>query len=155
MGFHLSPIARIGAIFVVGIGLSVMPSPPTKAAEKGQVTVEKVEYKGWKNNLRLSNGEAELILTLDVGPRVISYKLTDGKNVFVELADQLGKSGETEWVARGGHRLWPDRAACRRRRRSLRHTFGGARIDGGGKLGGRYLRRSIFDRLPVAASDAG
>src|SRR5438067_6881537 len=150
MRFHLSPIAKIGAIFVVGIGLSAMPSPtaavrgspdpaqgstaglpwdagdlrsgeragsgdprpaPTPAAsspvaEKGKVTVEKVEYKGWKNNLRLSNGEAELILTLDVGPRVISYKLTDGKNVFVELADQLGKSGETEWVARGGHRLW-------------------------------------------------
>jgi hypothetical protein len=106
MGFHLSLIARIGAIFVAGIGLSAMPSPLMPAAEKGQVTVEKVEYKGWKNNLRLSNGEAELILTLDVGPRVISYKLTDGKNVFVELADQLGKSGETEWVARGGHRLW-------------------------------------------------
>src|SRR2546427_8985150 len=106
MRFHFSPIARIGAIFVVGIGLYAMPSPTTKAAEKGQVTVEKVEYKGWKNNLRLSNGEAELILTLDVGPRVISYKLTDGKNVFVELADQVGKSGETEWIARGGHRLW-------------------------------------------------
>src|SRR6516225_11433579 len=43
------------------------------AAEKGKVSVEKVEYKGWKNNLRLSNGEAELIVTLDVGPRIISY----------------------------------------------------------------------------------
>jgi hypothetical protein len=80
--------------------------PTSLAAEKGKVTVEKTEYKGWKNNLRLSNGDAELILTLDVGPRVISYRLNDGKNVFVELADQLGKSGETEWVARGGHRLW-------------------------------------------------
>src|SRR6266704_3067940 len=39
-------------------------------------------------------------------PRIISYKLTGGKNVFVELADQMGKSGESEWVARGGHRLW-------------------------------------------------
>src|SRR5256885_14168718 len=106
MRFHLSRIAKIGPTFVVGIGLSAMPSPLMPAAEKGQVTLEKVEYKGWKNNLRLSNGEAELILTLDVGPRVISYKLTDGKNVFVELADQLGKSGETEWIARGGHRLW-------------------------------------------------
>src|SRR6266446_5134180 len=145
MRFHLSPIARIGATFVVGIGLCAAalrgspdpaqgstaglpwgagdlrsgeragsgdprpaptPAASSPAAEKGQVTVEKVEYKGWKNNLRLSNGEAELILTLDVGPRVISYKLTNGKNVFVELADQLGKSGETEWIARGGHRLW-------------------------------------------------
>lgn len=76
------------------------------AAEKGKVTVDKIKYKGWKNNIRMRNGEAELILTLDVGPRVISYKLADGKNVFVELTDQMGKSGETEWVARGGHRLW-------------------------------------------------
>src|SRR6266700_1693345 len=106
MRFHFSPIARIGAIFVVGIGLSAMPSPPTKAAEKGQVSVEKVEYKGWKNNLRLSNGEAELILTLDVGPRIISYKLASGKNVLKNFDDQIGKSGEKEWQIRGGHRLW-------------------------------------------------
>jgi hypothetical protein len=88
---------------VVGIGLLL---PTLLAAEKGKVTVEKIEYKGYPNNLRLTNGDAELILTLDVGPRIISYKLKGGKNVFVELADQMGKSGETEWVARGGHRLW-------------------------------------------------
>jgi hypothetical protein len=70
------------------------------------VTVDKVEYRGWKNNLRLSNGDAELIVTLDVGPRVISYKLTGGKNVFKEYEDQLGKTGEGEWMIRGGHRLW-------------------------------------------------
>jgi hypothetical protein len=87
------------------IGLAAL-FMPLMAAEKGKVTVEKIEYKGWKNNLRLSNGDTELILTLDVGPRVISYKLAGGKNVFVELADQMGKSGESEWVARGGHRLW-------------------------------------------------
>ena len=93
-----------GAVLLSAIGLRLLPTSP--AAEKGKVTVEKIEYKAWKNNLRLSNGDAELILTLDVGPRVISYKLTDGKNVFVELTDQLGKSGETDWVPRGGHRLW-------------------------------------------------
>ena len=100
MRIHLSAI--MAAIVMAGIGIPT----PVAADEKGKVMVEKVEYKGWKNNLRLSNGDAELILTLDVGPRVLSYKLKDGKNVFVELSDQLGKSGESEWVARGGHRLW-------------------------------------------------
>ncbi len=75
------------------------------AAEKDS-TVSKVEYKGWKNNLRLDNGDVELIVTLDVGPRVISYRLAGGHNVFKEYADQLGKSGETDWQIRGGHRLW-------------------------------------------------
>jgi len=70
------------------------------------VTVEKIDYHGWKNNLRISNGDAELIVTLDVGPRVISYKLAGGKNVFKNYEDQLGKAGEKEWQIRGGHRLW-------------------------------------------------
>jgi hypothetical protein len=76
------------------------------ADEKGKVTMETVQYKGWKNNLRISNGDAELIVTLDVGPRIISYRLADGTNVFKEYEDQLGKSGEAEWQIRGGHRLW-------------------------------------------------
>ena len=67
---------------------------------------EKVEYRGWKNNIKLTNGEAELIVTLDVGPRVIRYALAGGKNVFKEYDEQMGKSGESEWMIRGGHRLW-------------------------------------------------
>src|SRR5262245_52378847 len=65
-----------------------------------------VPYKGWQKNLRLSNGDAELIVTLDVGPRVLSYRLKDGKNVFKEYDTQLGKTGEPDWQIRGGHRLW-------------------------------------------------
>jgi hypothetical protein len=84
-----------------------LPLPPwLTAADEGKHNVEKIEYKGWKNNLRLSNAAAELIVTLDVGPRVISYRLRDGKNVFKEYADQLGKTGEPDWQIRGGHRLW-------------------------------------------------
>ncbi len=71
------------------------------AVDEGKPTVEKIEYKGWKNNLRLSNGTAELIVTLDVGPRVISYRLRDGKNVFKQYAEQLGKTGEPDWQIRG------------------------------------------------------
>src|SRR5262249_7500455 len=76
------------------------------AAEKGMITVEKVEYGGWKNNLRIRNGDAELIVTLDVRPRIISYRLAGGESVFHESADQRGGSGEPEWMIGGGHRLW-------------------------------------------------
>ena len=65
-----------------------------------------VEYRGWKNNLRLANDAAELVVTLDVGPRVISYRLRDGVNVFKNYDDQMGKTGEVEWQLRGGHRFW-------------------------------------------------
>jgi hypothetical protein len=90
-----------GAIWLVGY-----QQPDAPAAEKGAPSVDKVDYKGWKNNLRLANADAELIVTLDVGPRVISFRPTNGTNVFKEYADQLGGSGETEWQMRGGHRLW-------------------------------------------------
>lgn len=68
--------------------------------------MERVEYRGWKHNLKLSNGQAELIATLDVGPRIISYRLKDGKSVFKEYDDQVGRAGESDWMIRGGHRLW-------------------------------------------------
>ena len=68
--------------------------------------LDKVEYRGWKNNLRISNGDAEVIVTLDVGPRVICYRLPGGLNVMKNYDDQMGKTGEAEWQIRGGLRFW-------------------------------------------------
>jgi hypothetical protein len=70
------------------------------------MNIEKVSWGGWPNCYRLSNDEVELIVTTDVGPRVMRYAFIGGPNVFLELADELGKSGEAEFRARGGHRLW-------------------------------------------------
>ena len=92
--------------WLLAIGLGLAAGLPVSSAEKGKVTMDKVEYRGWKNNLRLSNGDAELIITLDVGPRIISYRLADGKNVFKNYDEQMGRTGEKEWQIRGGHRLW-------------------------------------------------
>jgi hypothetical protein len=71
-----------------------------------QPSVEKMAYAGWPNCYRVSDGATELIVTSDVGPRVIRYGFVGGQNLFVEIQDQLGKSGEPWWVMRGGHRLW-------------------------------------------------
>ncbi len=68
--------------------------------------VEKVAFKGWNNNLRLTNGRIELIVTQDVGPRIIRCGFVKERNLMAEFADQMGKSGEKEWRIRGGHRLW-------------------------------------------------
>jgi hypothetical protein len=92
---------------ILGLALTAGLCLPVAAdAPKGKVSVDKVEYGGWPNNLRLSNGTAELVITLDVGPRVISYRLDGGKNVFKNYAEQMGKTGEKDWQIRGGHRLW-------------------------------------------------
>jgi hypothetical protein len=68
--------------------------------------IQEIPYAGWKRNLRLRGATTELVITLEVGPRILRYAFADGKNVFVELPEQLGGSGETEWMIRGGHRLW-------------------------------------------------
>ncbi|MEO2090156.1 MAG: hypothetical protein ABGY75_11745 [Gemmataceae bacterium] len=68
--------------------------------------IEVVEYRGWKNNLMLSNAECELIVTLDVGPRVIAYRQPGGFNVLKNYDAMMGGTGEAEWQIRGGHRFW-------------------------------------------------
>jgi hypothetical protein len=70
------------------------------------VKIEKTAYKGWPNCYRLSNGEVELIVTTDVGPRVIRYGFVGGQNIFKEFDEQMGKTGESKWMPRGGHRIW-------------------------------------------------
>ena len=70
------------------------------------VSVQKVVYKGWPNCYRVSNGEVELIITGDIGPRIIRYGFVNGPNLFKEYPDQLGKSGEATFQMRGGDRVW-------------------------------------------------
>jgi len=70
------------------------------------VKIEKTNYKGWANSYCITNGEVELIVTSDIGPRIMRYAFVGGPNFFKEFAEGLGKSGEPAWVARGGHRVW-------------------------------------------------
>ncbi|HVN02915.1 MAG TPA: hypothetical protein VMT86_00790 [Bryobacteraceae bacterium] len=70
------------------------------------VKIEKTEYKGWPNCYRITNGEVELIVTSDIGPRIMRYAFVGGQNFFKEFAGTLGKSGEPNWILRGGHRVW-------------------------------------------------
>ena len=68
--------------------------------------IKEIAYGGWRRNLQLSNGQIELIATLDVGPRILRLGFVDGPNVMKEFPAQMGGSGEAEWMIRGGHRFW-------------------------------------------------
>jgi hypothetical protein len=68
--------------------------------------IEKTAYQGWPNCYRISNGEVELIVTSDIGPRIMRFGFLGGQNLFKEYEDQLGGTGEPEWQLRGGHRIW-------------------------------------------------
>jgi hypothetical protein len=73
---------------------------------RAEMSVQKVEYKGWTNCYKVSNGEVELIITGDVGPRVIRFGFVGGDNLLKEFPDQIGKTGETDFQLRGGDRVW-------------------------------------------------
>lgn len=70
------------------------------------VKIEKTSYDGWPNCYRITNGDVELIVTSDIGPRIMRYGFVGGQNLFAEFKAMLGKSGESTWQSRGGHRIW-------------------------------------------------
>jgi len=70
------------------------------------VKIEKIEYKGWPNCYRVSNGKIEIIVTGDVGPRVIRFGFLGGQNVFKEYPEQMGGTKEEKFQLRGGDRVW-------------------------------------------------
>jgi hypothetical protein len=68
--------------------------------------IERVEFGGWPNCWRVSNGTVELIAVSDIGPRIIRFGFVGGQNLFRVFENQAGASGEDRWTIRGGHRLW-------------------------------------------------
>jgi hypothetical protein len=89
-------------------------------------SIEKLAYQGWPNCYRISNDEVELIVTSDIGPRIMRFGFPGGKNLFKEYEDQLGGTGEPDWKLRGGHRIW---AAPEDAKRTYATDNAPARID--------------------------
>lgn len=68
--------------------------------------IQQLRHGGWEHNLQLVNDHVEVIISLDVGPRILSYKTPSGENVLKNYPEQMGTSGESKWMIRGGHRFW-------------------------------------------------
>ena len=70
--------------------------------------MQKVAWHNLPNCLALSNGEAELIVTTDIGPRIVHYALArghaKGTNILGGSPGDLEKPNE--WQLWAGHRLW-------------------------------------------------
>lgn len=68
--------------------------------------LEEVTFRGWQHCRLLTNGTVEVIVTTDVGPRVVRYGLAGGPNVLCEVHEEDGLTGGDTWHTFGGHRLW-------------------------------------------------
>lgn len=65
-----------------------------------------IPFGGWEHNLHLQNDACELLITLDVGPRILQFGPRGGPSIFNLDENQLGGTEEPLWKGRGGHRLW-------------------------------------------------
>src|SRR3954467_15886295 len=65
-----------------------------------------VPYGGWQRCARIANGRLEMIVTLEVGPRIIRFGQIGGPNEFVGALADMGKTGGADYRSYGAHRLW-------------------------------------------------
>ncbi len=68
--------------------------------------ITKKAYGGWPNCISLDNGLVEVILSTDVGPRILFYGFRNGANHMHLVPEHAGRTGDEDWVMYGGHRLW-------------------------------------------------
>ncbi|CAN5321997.1 hypothetical protein BH18ACI2_BH18ACI2_09380 [soil metagenome] len=68
--------------------------------------VRKVTFLGLPNCCLLTDGTAEVVVTTDVGPRVVSYGFVGGENVLGECAGEKIETERGVWRPYGGHRPW-------------------------------------------------
>ena len=74
---------------------------------------EEASYKNYGKCLSISNGAIEVLVTVDVGPRIIRCACAGKENMMFEDigrgtthdVSQLYGEGKT-WNIYGGHRLW-------------------------------------------------
>ena len=65
-----------------------------------------VDFLQWRNCIKLENDFAELIVSTELGPRIISYRAAGGENFFAVFKDQIARPDKAAWRSFGGHRLW-------------------------------------------------
>jgi len=65
--------------------------------------MEQVAYGPWSHCLRLTDGRLELVITTEVGPRIIRCGFIGRQNLFGDVGPD---HGDGDWRLYGGHRLW-------------------------------------------------
>jgi hypothetical protein len=68
--------------------------------------IETTECMGLPNCLQISNGEARMIVSTDVGPRILFYALDGGENILGWHPEAKVDTEIGTWKPYGGHRLW-------------------------------------------------
>jgi len=67
--------------------------------------MKKVKFQGW-DCVQLATPHIELIVSVSVGPRIVSFAFPENSNVLAELPELVVPTDLGSYNFRGGHRLW-------------------------------------------------
>ncbi|MDD3840017.1 MAG: hypothetical protein PHP06_05520 [Clostridia bacterium] len=70
------------------------------------IKVKQTMHKNYGRCIYIANKKIELLVTIDLGPRIIHFGLIGGSNEFCENAPFKKQVLGKEWMLMGGHRLW-------------------------------------------------
>ncbi len=70
------------------------------------IKMEKINFLGWENSIKLSNGIIDVVATTDIGPRIVRFGFENDVNEFNLDPKTIGLKGGDEYRYYGGHRLW-------------------------------------------------
>jgi hypothetical protein len=67
---------------------------------------ETLTYMGLPDCIKLSNGTVDVVASTTVGPRLLFYGPTGGRNVLAQFPEASKETALGTWKPYGGHRLW-------------------------------------------------
>lgn len=70
------------------------------------ITIKEITYKDYGNCVEISNGKVDLVITVDIGPRIIRFGLIGKENELCEAPTNTLSTERGQWRILGGHRLW-------------------------------------------------
>ncbi len=99
--------APTNAAIKASLAFAILLTTMASTAASQSVTVEKSEFSS-RQGYRVSDGETELFITSEVGPRILRYGFVGGRNLFKVMTAEEEKwlTEGQDWRLYGGHRVW-------------------------------------------------
>lgn len=80
----------------------------------GNIKIKEIKYSNFGKCLHITNDIIEIVVPLDLGPRIIRYSFVNEDNMLYEDIDRLvtedltnyNEYTDNKWYLYGGHRLW-------------------------------------------------
>ncbi len=67
---------------------------------------EQQPYGGWRQVHRIGNDHLDMVVVSEIGPRIMYLGLSGGHNLFRNVDQELGRTGDAQFRLYGGQRVW-------------------------------------------------